>query len=187
MAPELLGQIFHHGSVALRITEVEAYGGPEDSASHCRFGRTARNAPMWEAGGVAYLYLCYGLHWMLNVVTGSVDQGAAVLIRAAEPLSGLDQIQARRGGLQGPALLNGPGKVGQALGVDGNCSGHPLFRKGGLELRRGERPEPILQGPRVGIDFATKADRERPWRFALGGSAWVSRPRDPERLRPATP
>jgi DNA-3-methyladenine glycosylase len=174
VAPDLLGAHLRHGGVTLRITEVEAYGGPEDSASHCRSGRTPRNAPMWQAGGCAYVYFCYGMHHMLNMVTGPEGRGEAVLIRSCEPVAGLELIRQRRGGLQGPALLTGPGKVAQALGVDRSFSGHLLFEPGGLELLTGDPVPGILRGPRVGVDFAEEAHRFRPWRFAEAGCLWVS-------------
>src|SRR5688500_13424039 len=103
VAPELLGKLLVHGGVVLRITEVEAYRHPGDTANHCRAGRTSRNEPMWGAAGHAYVYLCYGLHSMLNLVTDREHEGAAVLIRAAEPVAGLSVIAARRGGKTGPA------------------------------------------------------------------------------------
>lgn len=181
VARELLGAILRREGVALRITEVEAYGGPEDSASHCRFGRTARNAPMWEAGGRAYVYFCYGMHHMLNLVTGQAGTGAAVLVRACEPVEGLERIRERRHGLSGPALLTGPGKVAQALALDRSFNDHPLFEPGGLELRAGEAPAAILAGPRVGVDFATEEDRGARLRFAAGGSRWITHPKG---LRP---
>ena len=177
VARDLLGAQLHHGDVVLRITEVEAYAGPEDTASHCRSGRTPRNAPMWEAGGRAYVYFCYGMHHMLNVVTGPEGRAEAVLIRACEPVAGLDLILANRGPVRGPALLTGPGKVAQALGVDLAFTRHALFEPGGLELLRGTPPEAILRGPRVGVDFAAALDRERPWRFASAGTPWVSQRR----------
>ena len=176
VAADLLGQMLVRGDVVLRITEVEAYGGPEDSASHARHGRTPRNAVMWGPGGHAYLYLCYGLHWMLNVATGELDDAAAVLIRAAEPVAGLDRILARR---QVPRptrdLLAGPGRVGQALGLDRGFDGHPLFHAGGLELRRGPVPARILAAPRIGVDFAREEDRVKPWRFLDPDSVPVGR------------
>src|SRR5688572_26549600 len=89
VAEELLGQHIHCGGVVLRITEVEAYRHPDDSASHCRMGRTPRNAPMWGPPGHAYVYLCYGIHSMLNFVTDREGEGAAVLIRSCEPVRGL--------------------------------------------------------------------------------------------------
>jgi len=174
VARELLGLQLRLGTVTLRITEVEAYGGPEDSASHSRFGRTPRTAPMWEEGGRAYVYFCYGMHHMLNIVTGPAGVASGVLIRSCEPVEGLETIMARRNGLKGPVLLTGPGKVAQALGVDLSYTGHSLFEAGGLELLAGPPAEAILTGPRVGVDFATPVDRDRPWRFALAGTSWVS-------------
>jgi DNA-3-methyladenine glycosylase len=178
LARALLGCRIKHGSVILRITEVEAYAGPEDSASHARFGATDRNAPMWGPPGRAYVYLCYGVHNMLNITAEAPGRAAAVLIRSCEPVAGLDEIVRRRGqGRAGPALLAGPGKVGAALGVDTGWSGHPLYRSGGLCVLAGPGPDRVLAGPRVGIDFATVADRARPWRFAAGDSASVSQRR----------
>lgn len=174
VARALLGQILVHGEVGLRITEVEAYGGMEDTASHCRFGKTARNAPMWEPGGSAYVYLCYGMHHLLNLVTGPKDEPAAVLIRACEPLWGLELIEARRGHVRGPNLLTGPGKVSQALGLDLTFNFQPLFEEGGLEVREGEPPARILEGPRIGVDYADPVDRDAPLRLAIADSPWVS-------------
>jgi DNA-3-methyladenine glycosylase len=175
LARALLGCRIRRGPVVLRITEVEAYAGPEDTASHARFGATARNAPMWGPPGRAYVYLCYGIHNMLNITAEPSGRAAAVLVRGCEPIAGLDEIARRRGGVSGPALLTGPGKVGAALAIDTQWSGHPLYRSGGLSVVAGDEPARVLTGPRVGIDFATPADRQRPWRFAVGDSAWVSR------------
>ena len=154
VARDLLGKELWAGEVGLRITEVEAYRWPDDTANHCRAGRTKRNEPMWGPPGRAYVYLCYGLHQMLNVVTGEEGEGAAVLIRACAPLAGLETIRARRGDKRGPVLLTGPGKVGAALGVDRSWSHHALFEPGGLELCDGPAPGGVLVGPRVGIDYA---------------------------------
>lgn len=170
----LLGALLVQGGVALRITEVEAYGGPEDSASHARHGRTARNAPMWGPPGRAYLYLCYGLHWMLNVVTGPEGEASAVLIRGAEVVAGLDEVLGRRRAAKvTPGLCAGPGKVAQALGLDQSFDGQDLLVAGGLELRPGSAPALVQAGPRLGIGFATAADQARPWRFADGDSRAV--------------
>lgn len=158
----------------LRITEVEAYDGPTDTACHARSGRTARNAALWGTPGTTYIYLCYGLHQMLNVVAGRDGGGAAVLIRACEIVAGEAVVRARRGGKTGPVLLTGPGKVGAALALDGGFGGHDLLAPGGLEIRAGEPPEAVLVGPRVGIDYAAPADRDAPWRFACAGTRWVS-------------
>ncbi len=108
-ARDMLGRDLERGRVVRRLTETEAYVWPGDTASHSRFGRTARNEPMWGPPGHAYVYLCYGLHSMLNIVTNAEGEGAAVLIRACEPIAGLSAIRARRGGKDGPELLTGPG------------------------------------------------------------------------------
>jgi DNA-3-methyladenine glycosylase len=181
VARDLLGRELWHGEVGLRITETEAYRHPGDTANHCRAGKTARNAPMWGPPGHAYVYLCYGMHAMLNLVTDRDGEGAAVLIRAAEPLAGFSAIRARRRGLEGPVLLTGPAKVAAALGVDTSFSGRFVCIRGGLEARQGEPPERVLVGPRVGIDYAAARDRRAPWRFAVAQSPWVSHRRG---LRP---
>lgn len=175
-AQALLGQFLVRDEVILRITEVEAYGGPEDSASHARHGRTPRNAVMWGPAGHAYLYFCYGMHWMLNMVTGPEGSAAAVLIRGAEGVAGLETILARRGTARAtPQLCAGPGKVAQALGLDRAFNGHDLRAEGGLVLRPGPPPTRLLAGPRLGIAFATLEDQARPWRFADGDSRAVTR------------
>lgn len=184
VAPELLGMLLRHGPVVLRITEVEAYLWPDDSACHNRFGRTARNAAMWGPGGHAYVYLCYGIHQMLNVVTNPPDEAAAVLIRSAEPVEGLDVIRKRRNQLQGPVLLAGPGKIGAALAIDTTWSGHALYEAGGLEVLEGQSPSEILTGPRVGVDYAKPEHRDAPWRFAAAGTRWITVPKT---LRPTPP
>jgi len=173
-AQALLGGLLVREDVALRITEVEAYGGPADSASHARHGRTSRNAVMWGPPGRAYLYFCYGMHWMLNVVTGPAGEATAVLIRGAEVVAGLDTVLGRRKAVKATLeLCAGPGKVAQALGLDGTFDGHDLLAPGGLELREGSPPLRIMAGPRLGIGFATAEDQIRPRRFADGDSRAV--------------
>ncbi|MBW2732279.1 MAG: DNA-3-methyladenine glycosylase [Deltaproteobacteria bacterium] len=174
VAYDLLGKVLRHDDVWLRISEVEAYRWPDDTANHCRAGRTARNAPMWGLAGHTYVYLCYGMHQMLNLVTGAEGEGAAVLIRACELVRGHNTVQSRRGGKEGPVLLTGPGKVGAALALDGSFNHHALYELGGLELHEGPAPVSVLTGPRVGIDYAALADRQAPWRLAIAGSLWVS-------------
>ena len=180
VARDLLGRHLRRGRIVLRITEVEAYCGPSDSASHTSKGRTPRNEPMWGDGGHTYVYLCYGIHNMLNVVTGQGD-GTAVLIRSAEPVVGLETIRQRRGGKQGPVLLTGPGKLGQALDLSTEWSGHALFQSGGLQLLEGEPVMRVASGPRVGIDYARAKDIRARLRFADADSEWVTHRR---RLRP---
>ncbi|CAL0302506.1 unnamed protein product [Lupinus luteus] len=182
LAPRLLGKFLRRDDVVLRITEVEAYR-PNDSACHGRFGVTRRTAPVFGPGGHAYVYLCYGLHMMLNVVADKEGAGAAVLIRSCAPVSGLDVIQQRRGQkTDKPVLLTGPGKVGQALGLSTEWSNHPLYTPGGLEVLDGPKPENILVGPRVGIQYALPEHVNALWRFAIAGTPWISAPRNT--LRP---
>lgn len=173
VARDLLGARLVRGPVVLRITEVEAYRWPDDSANHCRSGRTARNAPIWGPPGRAYVYLVYGLHQLLNLVTDAEGHGAAVLIRAAEPVAGHDLVASRRGRSLRPDVLAGPGKVAQALGVDTTWSHHPVFEPGGLEVRPGAPPDRVLIGPRIGVGYAEPADVAAPWRLAAP-SRWVS-------------
>ena len=162
--------------VVLRITEVEAYLGPADTAAHTAKGRTPRNAPMWGPPGRAYVYLCYGLHHMLNLVAGPEGAGAAVLIRSCEPVEGLDTVRRRRGGREGPVLLSGPGKVGAALALDTSWSHHDLTVPGGLELHEGAAADAVRIGERIGIDYASAEDRAALLRFAIRDTRWVSRP-----------
>lgn len=182
LAPLLLGKFLRRDDVVLQITEVEAYR-PNDSACHGRSGITPRTAPIFGPGGHAYVYLCYGLHMMLNVVADKEGNGAAVLIRASAPVAGLKTIQQRRGQItEKPVLLTGPGKVGQALGLTTEWSNHPLYEPGGLELIDGPKPENIVVGPRVGIDYALPEHVSALWRFAIAGSPWTSAPKST--LRP---
>jgi DNA-3-methyladenine glycosylase len=174
VAASLLGKLVRHGPVTLRISELEAYRFPCDTASHCYRGRTPRNAVMWGPPGRAYVYLCYGLHAMFNVVADGEGRGSGVLIRACEIVTGHEHVSARRNGLEGPITLTGPGKVAQALALDTGFSGHRLFEAGGLELLDAPPVERFLVGPRVGIDYANPAHRAAPWRLALVGSPWVS-------------
>lgn len=177
VARDVLGAHLRRGRVVLRVTEVEAYCWPGDTACHGRHGRTARNAAIWGPPGRAYVYLCYGLHQMLNLVAGADGEAAAVLVRACAPVAGLATIRRRRGGKDGPELLTGPGKVGAALGLDRTWDGHVLYRPGGLELCEGEPPARVAAGPRVGIRYADPEHQVLPWRFAEAGSRWVSSPR----------
>jgi DNA-3-methyladenine glycosylase len=171
VARDLLGRHLRRGGVVLRITETEAYLGPADTACHTARGRTPRNAAMWGPLGRAYVYRCYGLHWMLNVVCGAEGGGEAVLIRSAAPVAGEEEWLPRRGGRRD---LAGPGKVAAALGIDRSFDHHDLTVEGGLELRAGRPATEVLRGPRVGIDSAAPADRDAPLRFAVAGEASVS-------------
>ena len=182
VARDLIGAHLRLGEILLRITETEAYRWPDDTACHARAGRTLRNAPMWGPAGRLYVYRCYGLHWMLNVVTGKVDEAEAVLLRAADPIEGLATLQANRGrAVTGPELLAGPGRLAAGLGIDGTWNHHPVYVRGGLEILPGAPPPALLSGPRIGIDYARAEDREAPYRFALAGSRFVTQRRG---LRP---
>lgn len=177
VARELLGKQLRRDGVVLKITEVEAYRWPGDTACHARSGKTERNAAIWGPPGQAYVYLCYGIHHMLNLVAEPDGKAAAVLVRACEPLEGLDVIKRRRGGKSGPVQLTGPGKVGQALALDTTWSFHRVFERSGLTVHDADAPARVLCGPRVGIDYALPEHRSLPWRFAEADSAWVSQPK----------
>nr|GEW72118.1 DNA-3-methyladenine glycosylase [Tanacetum cinerariifolium] len=183
LAPKLLGKYLKNDDVVLQITEVEAYRS-NDSACHGRVGVTSRTAPLFGPGGHAYVYLCYGLHTMLNVVADKEGIGSAVLIRACAPVTGLETIKQRRGlDTEKPVLLTGPGKVGQALGISRDWTNHALFSPGGLELLDGPEVKEMLVGPRVGIDYALPEHVSALWRFAIAGSQWISAPKNTLRPR----
>ena len=165
------------GCVRLRVVEVEAYGDGRDTASHARFGVTKRTWPMFEPEGCVYIYLCYGIHWMVNISAGRAGLGGAVLVRGAELVDGLEAVWARRGrDPRLPGVLAGPGKVGQALGAGAADSGARLG--GGLWSfeEAGSARTVIGRGPRIGIQYAGEADQRRRWRLSLE-SPQVSKPR----------
>lgn len=168
-APLLLGMVLRSGAAAGRIVEAEAYT-QDDPASHSHRGRTPRNAPMFLAGGHLYVYRSYGVHWCVNVVTGSEGSGEAVLIRALEPLEGLEVMRRRRGNVPVERLCAGPGNVCSALGIEGRHSGLAIGQDG-LELEVGPRPNRIIICPRVGIAAAMSWPR----RFLVADSPFVSR------------
>jgi DNA-3-methyladenine glycosylase len=162
-----------------RIVEVEAYGGPEDLASHSRAGLTKRTAPMFGEVGHAYVYLVYGMHECLNVVAKDGGaQAGAVLLRAIEPVSGVEIMRQRRGRANDPdsKLASGPARLCQAMAVDRSFDGHDLCSGDRLWLATGDRSltdEAIATGPRIGVDYAGEW-AARPWRFWLGGNPAVS-------------
>lgn len=176
VARDLLGACFRSRvdgtEVSGVVVEVEAYIGPEDPASHAaaRIGRTERNRSMFGPPGRAYVFRSYGMHWCLNVVTGPEGFPAAVLIRALDPLSGIEVMRRRRRGKE--PLASGPGRVAEALGVTGALDGHPL-QVPPLELLRGwQVPEDrVAVSGRVGIRQAA----HWPLRFFLRDHPAVSR------------
>ena len=171
VAPELIGAELYVDGVGGVIVEVEAYDH-EDPAAH-GFGnrRSARNAAMFLPGGHAYVYRSYGIHWCLNVVCGEEGVAGAVLIRALEPVLGLEEMRARRGVADPRLLCSGPGRLCQALAVTRDHDGLPLDRPP-FELRARRTPVEVVVGPRIGISKAV----ELPWRYGLAGSRFLSRP-----------
>ena len=169
LARALLGCTLLVEGVGGRIVETEAYDR-DDPAAHSFRGPTPRNAAMFGPVGHAYIYRSYGLHWCLNVVGGEMP-GSAVLIRAIEPVAGIDTMVARRGVADPRLLCSGPGRLAQALALDGTLDGASLHRPP-FALLSGDPPEAYLVGPRIGI---TKA-ADQPWRFGLAGSRFLSRP-----------
>jgi DNA-3-methyladenine glycosylase len=176
VARSLLGRILvsdvggRRRRTAGRIVEVEAYVGPHDPACHA-YGhrRTARTEVLYGPPGTAYVYFTYGMHWCLNAVTESQDYPAAVLIRALEPIAGVETMKQRRGK---EPLCAGPARLCEALGVTGALNGVSLQR-GPLRIVDGPAPRrnEIATGPRIGITQAT----DWPLRFYLKDSQWVSR------------
>jgi len=170
VARELIGATLLVDGVGGTIVEVEAYHH-EDPAAHGFRGKTARNAAMFGPPGHAYVYRSYGIHWCLNFVCADVGVADAVLLRALEPTRGLDEMRERRGVDDERLLCAGPGRLCQALGVTREHDALPLDEPPFAVYARKREPE-IAVGPRVGI---TKA-ADRPWRYALAGSRFVSRP-----------
>jgi DNA-3-methyladenine glycosylase len=169
VAPDLVGATLLFEGVGGTIVEVEAYDH-EDPAAHGYRGRTLRNASMFGSPGHAYVYRSYGVHWCLNFVCEAEGVASAVLIRALEATEGLDAMRARRG-LDEPRLLcSGPGRLCQALGITGEHDGLPLDTRP-FRLHARTREVELATGPRIGITQAA----DRPWRYGLAGSKFLSR------------
>lgn len=157
------------------IVETEAYSYKERGC-HAYRGITERNKTMFEPGGVAYVYLCYGIHQMMNVVTNKEKKAEAVLIRALEPLEGLDVMLHRMSVKTERRITSGPGKLTKALGIDRNQNGQSLsgneiwIENRNIKISEGR----IVASPRIGIDYAGE-DANLPWRFTLNGNEWVSK------------
>jgi len=188
VAPRLLGAVIAHdtaeGTVAVRLTEVEAYDGPNDPGSHAHHGRTRRNEVMFGPPGHLYVYFTYGMHHCANVVVGTEGDPAAVLLRAGEVVDGVELAERSRNRASRRDLARGPARLCQALGVD--------LRHNGTDLRTGPLtltvPATALldvrTGPRVGLRKAA----DRPWRFWVAGEPSVStyRPATVRRRTPGT-
>jgi DNA-3-methyladenine glycosylase len=174
VAPALLGAVLEcrtdDGVTRGRIVETEAYVGPHDPACHAAAGLTARNRCLFGPPGTAYVYFIYGMHWCVNAVTREAGYGSAVLIRALEPMSGLDLMRERRHGRDD--LTNGPSRLCAALGIDRRFDGLRLDR-GPLVIRAGGSVarDRIAAGPRIGIRKAA----DWPLRFYLRDNPFVSR------------
>lgn len=157
------------GKTAGYIVETEAYD-MHDPASHSHGGLRERNAPMYQAAGTVYVYFIYGMHYCMNIVTGPVGHGQAVLLRALEPVEGIALMQKRRDITDMHRLCDGPAKLAQAMGVDKKQNGIRLG-EGELYLEPGFSPDEIVQTTRIGITKAT----DQPWRFFVADNSYVSR------------
>jgi DNA-3-methyladenine glycosylase len=177
VAPDLIGAMLFVDGIGGIIVEVEAYD-QDDPAAHGYRGQTERNASMFGPPGHAYVYRAYGLHWCLNFVCEGVGTACAVLIRAIEPRLGIPIMQARRRLDDTRLLCSGPGRVSEALGLtrahDGLALDLPPF-----EIHARSTPVRVARGPRIGI---TKA-ADKPWRYGLANSPFLSRPLSLERAR----
>ena len=175
VAPLLLNKVIMRGNRSARIVEVEAYAGADDPASHAYRGATARNAVMFGPPGHLYVYFTYGLHWCANSVCGADGQASAVLLRAAQPLTGLDDMRGiRLAARRDRDLANGPAKLCQAMGIDGDHNG--------LDLMAGDQGVTIVDdglappsdpgvSPRIGLRVGV----ETPWRWYVPDDPNVSR------------
>jgi DNA-3-methyladenine glycosylase len=177
VAPDLLGHVFVRTltdgtRLVARIVETEAYE-QDDPASHSFRGPTSRNAVMFGPSGRLYVYLSYGVHSCMNVVTGASGVGSAVLLRAGEPLVGIDRMIRNRGRPSVRELCAGPGRWCQAFAVDRSMDGEDLVRGGRAWIEPGDRPAAIVSGSRVGV----RTGMEREWRFYVKDDPFVSRGR----------
>lgn len=172
VARDLVGCVVRHGALAGRIVETEAYHDSEP-ACHAFIGRTARTETLFAAPGTAYVYRSYGVHALLNAVCEDEATGAAVLLRALEPVVGIETMRRLRGRRRAEDLCSGPGKLTQAIGVDLDLNATSLVHGPvRIEPRPPGEPPGILVGSRIGITRAT----DLPWRFCAAGSRCVSRP-----------
>jgi len=184
LAKDLLGKVLFteiDGDVTAGIiVETEAYFGVLDKASHAYGGRrTSRTETLYHPGGVSYVYLCYGIHHLFNIVSSVEDEPHAVLVRAVEPLIGSDIMELRRNmPASKPAISSGPGSAAKALGIDRSFNKKDLTENEIWIEDHGIRysPETIVAGPRIGVAYAQE-DALLPWRFYVKGNKYVSKPR----------
>jgi DNA-3-methyladenine glycosylase len=181
VARELLGKVLFtkvNGMVtAGMIVETEAYSWKERGCHAYNSRKTQRNAVMFGRGGYAYVYLCYGMHYLFNIVTNREAVPEAVLIRALEPVQGIEEMLLRRGKVANKFhLTSGPGKLTKAMGIDRNLNGKYLSDDEVWVEDRGHRirGNTIESGPRIGIDYAGE-DALLPWRFTIRGNDWLSK------------
>lgn len=181
IARELLGKVLVTKIAGVvtsgMIVETEAYSWKERGCHAYEARKTQRNAIMFEKGGYAYVYLCYGMHNLFNVVTNKPGIAEAVLVRALEPIQGMKEMEMRRGALANPFhLTSGPGKLTKALGIDRKLNGKFLLdnevwiEDTGKKISAGN----IEASTRIGIDYAGE-DAKLPWRFTIKGSKWISK------------
>jgi DNA-3-methyladenine glycosylase len=180
VASDLLGCVIVRTTAGMvlsgKIVEVEAYRGSDDPASHSFRGKTKRNSLMFGEAGHAYLYFSYGFHWCLNLTTEVIGEPGAVLIRALEPVEGVEQMKVNRGIPQVEQLTNGPGKLTKALAIDGGLNGEDVVTSRELYVVGRDAPVKVGTSMRVGITRG----RDYPWRFFVEGNRFVSKgPRYP--------
>ncbi|MGH3423631.1 MAG: DNA-3-methyladenine glycosylase [Nocardioidaceae bacterium] len=167
----ILGGLLVNDGVAVRITEVEAYGGVDDPASHAFRGPTARNSVMFGPPGHLYVYFSYGMHYCANIVVAPAGDASAVLLRAGEVVEGREVARSRRGSSAERDLARGPARLTQALGVGPEHNGADLSDRSGVHYSPPGRPgPPVVSGPRVGVSRAADV----PWRFWIEGDRNVS-------------
>ena len=188
VAPDLLGAHVSHRGVTIRLTEVEAYDGPNDPGSHAYRGLTPRTGVMFGPPGGLYVYFSYGMHWCANLVCGVEGTASAVLLRAGEVVDGLELARDRRGGITDRDLARGPARLAQALGLSREQNGLDVTACDSPFAVR--RPGPateaglVRSGPRVGVSGAGGDAAQYPWRFWLEGEPTVSAYRVAKPRRP---
>jgi DNA-3-methyladenine glycosylase len=167
----VLVRVVDGGRLSGTIVETEAYRGSKDPASHAYGGRTKRNAVMFGEGGHAYVYFSYGFHWCLNLTTEPAGRAGAVLVRAVEPIEGLNQMLKNRSLDSDERVTDGPGKLTQALRIDSGLNGEDLTTSDRLFVEEGKKAEGIGLSSRVGI----RRGAEFKWRFFVKGNRFVSK------------